>query len=1703
MRQYIPVITLALLSALALAVVSGGLLPSDNAVQAQTAVPVFSENSPSRNVPENTPPGTNIGAPVSATDEDGDTLTYSLGGQDVASFDIDEFTGQLLTKVAMDKEDEDNYQVQVTVTDKNPQTDDATVTVIITVTDVDEPLPAPAAPTVTSGSNSTSLVVHWDAPDVTGREPISGYDVEYKKATDTNYMEASHSGTGTRADISQLDAGTSYHVRVLAENVEDKGAWSLVGTGASNAANNSVPDFSGFRPDAIDVAENTPAGQNVGTAVTATDTDSTTLVYSLEGRDADSFDIVPSSGQILTKSALNREEKQEYAVLVKVDDGDGGSAVKSLTIRVENVVELPSAPGMPSVDPAEDDDTTTEDESALSLRVTWDAPVNTGPPITGEGSDIYTVEYREGISGTFVRVTSEIDYDDRSVTIGSVQDPLTANTSYEVRVKANNTEGDSPYSRTGSGMTDPGNNPPKFSLEENTRNIPENTPADRNIGARVSATDRDGDTLTYSLDGDHAASFAINESTGQILTKADLNYEAACGDGNNDPAADQSVCTYPVTVEAEDGKGGMDTIAVTIDVGDVGEPPSAPEKPTVTSVQKDGDDANGDESTTQLKVSWAETENNGPSITRFEVQYRSRGGFTLVPQASVDMQNRTVTIKGLTEDTAYEVQVRALNLEGDGPWSGSGRGSTNTADNDLPTFSEGTNTTRGIAENSLPDQPVGLPVAAVDGETDNDDLEYSMEGADQVSFSIDTSAGQIKTKTGVDYNYEVKNQYSLMVKVEDTDGGSSVILVTVNVTDAPGEQPDAPAAPTVTTNEDDATTPILDESTSTLDVSWNQPANDGPAIDKYELQYRIKDSGSGFESKMCQENGDAASMKCFQDRAVTIKGASDEGLEDGTTYEVQVKAFSPEATSGGPWSPTGNGTTVEANNRPAFSSGTTATRSVAENTSTGQNVGAQVTATDRDADRLTYTLEGPGVDSFTIDSRTGQIRTKSALNHEERHSYSVTVKADDGTQTRNSFAAISVTLMVTDVGEPPSKPAAPSVAGISGSTDSVLVMWEEPSNMGPPITDYDLQYREGSSGNFRSWPHFGMDMSAIVTGLKAGTRYQFQVQARNEEGPSEWSSSGSGMPDPDPANNPPVYSGGVRNFGVKENSAAGLNVGEPVTASDQDRGDTLTYSLEGADSASFEIVSVSGQIQTKAGVDYNYEATKNSYSVTVRASDDRGGSDTVAVTIAVTDSDEDEPPEAPDAPTVEATSNSNTSLDVSWTAPENPGPRITDYDYQYKETSSSSWTVVDDTTITRTSVTIPSLDPETSYDVQVRARNADGMSDWSDTGPGSTSEPVANRPPVFSDGTSTTRAVSETAQASSPVGAPVTATDADNDTLVYSLDGTDASSFDITSSGGQLLVGAGTVLDASTKSTYSVTVVANDGIVTATIDVTITVTAVLDEPPSVPDAPTVTANADSATSLDVSWVAPANQGPPITDYDYRYAVASNSLFKFWTTVDDTPITDTMDTIENLTTGTTYEVQIRATNASGTTGWSDSGTGTPEDTSANNPPAFSSVTTSRSVVENTEAGNNIGSPVTATDDDPDDTLTYTLSGLNASSFNIDDETGQLMTRVPLDYEVKRSYSVTVTATDRSGAADSIEVTINVIQVAVHDCAGGGAVADAANNRGLVSDCDALLSARNTLEGRARLDWSESTRIEQWEGVSISGTPMPGDGPEPHG
>ena len=52
---------------------------------------------------------------------------------------------------------------------------------------------------------------------------------------------------------------------------------------------------------------------------------------------------------------------------------------------------------------------------------------------------------------------------------------------------------------------------------------------------------------------------------------------------------------------------------------------------------------------------------------------------------------------------------------------------------------------------------------------------------------------------------------------------------------------------------------------------------------------------------------------------------------------------------------------------------------------------------------------------------------------------------------------------------------------------------------------------------------------------------------------------------------------------------------------------------------------------------------------------------------------------------------------------------------------------------------------------------------------------------------------------------------------------------------------------------------------------------------------------------------------------------------------------------------------------------------------------------------------------------------------------------------------------------------------------------GAVTDAEDNPGLVTDCELLLRSRDTLAGSATLNWREELAMSEWDGVTLSGTP----------
>ena len=116
---------------------------------------------------------------------------------------------------------------------------------------------------------------------------------------------------------------------------------------------------------------------------------------------------------------------------------------------------------------------------------------------------------------------------------------------------------------------------------------------------------------------------------------------------------------------------------------------------------------------------------------------------------------------------------------------------------------------------------------------------------------------------------------------------------------------------------------------------------------------------------------------------------------------------------------------------------------------------------------------------------------------------------------------------------------------------------------------------------------------------------------------------------------------------------------------------------------------------------------------------ERKGERVIRVRVA----DEEEPPGAPGAPAV--TAEGSDSLKVSWEEPENRGPEIVDYDVRYREGGEEGYSDggQEGTGLT---ATLSGLKEETVYEVQVRAVNEEGMSEWSEPGEGRTDREEAD-----------------------------------------------------------------------------------------------------------------------------------------------------------------------------------------------------------------------------------------------------------------------------------------------------------------------------------------------------------------------------------------
>ena len=163
---------------------------------------------------------------------------------------------------------------------------------------------------------------------------------------------------------------------------------------------------------------------------------------------------------------------------------------------------------------------------------------------------------------------------------------------------------------------------------------------------------------------------------------------------------------------------------------------------------------------------------------------------------------------------------------------------------------------------------------------------------------------------------------------------------------------------------------------------------------------------------------------------------------------------------------------------------------------------------------------------------------------------------------------------------------------------------------------------------------------------------------------------------------------------------------------------------------------------------------------------------------------------------------------------------------------------------------------------------------------------------------------------------------------------------------------------------------------------------------------------------------------------------------------------------------------------------------------NSAPVFGSSEYAFTVGEDASVGGAVGT-VSAIDVDSRDQarLAYTIVPGNVGTvFSIDEHTGAITVGSALDYEATRRYTLTVQVSDgRSGmdtAAVSVEVT-NALDVC--SAPGATAVTSPSTNTGLAGDCEVLLVAKDTLRGTGSLNWSTTTPIGSWDGVTVSGTP----------
>ena len=570
--------------------------PSGNSMPAFPADfdpdPLVPQEEPTADVDDGAMEGEEVGDPVTAPDANNDRLTYSLEAEsnnaaDSDVFQIDRETGQVTVglgkTVNPDSDDTaesdtetrsgNDFVVIIRATDPSGLSDTATLT--ITVGETDE------APVFTSGKTSHEYA----------EEQLTDVRVYTFVAVDPENATVTYSLSGADASKLSVTAGGAGELRFVASpNFESPGSadGDNVYEVTVKASDASTPPKSTSVDVTVEVTNVEEAGTvtlsasqpRIGvvirvTSLTDIDGSVTGATWQWDRADAAAFgpgdSVTEIDGATMDSyTPVDADDGKYLRVTASYTDNEGSDEASAVpTSAVQKVRNL--APEFEDEDATEDGIQIKErrvaENAAANTPVTLgsiangtDDPVNATDAADAEVGDDNSIEYllsgadaapfEIGSEGQIsVKSGAKLDHETKDTYVVTVtaRDPEGLNSSVDVTIKVTN-EDEAPVITRGALAPEA----PVFPSATISRSVAENTPSSQPIGEPVSATDRNGDTVTYSLGGTDAASFAIHPGTGQLMTKAELNHEAQD--------------SYSVTVTARDPGGLTASIDVNIDV---------------------------------------------------------------------------------------------------------------------------------------------------------------------------------------------------------------------------------------------------------------------------------------------------------------------------------------------------------------------------------------------------------------------------------------------------------------------------------------------------------------------------------------------------------------------------------------------------------------------------------------------------------------------------------------------------------------------------------------------------------------------------------------------------------------------------------------------------------------------------------------------------------------------------------------------------------------------------------------------------------------------------------------------------------------------------------------------------------------------------------------------------------------------------------